>query len=206
MKQKNPMLPLYRVLRLVVLPFVRLLCPTKAIGLSKIPESGSVILCCNHTSFSDVFLLATYCRRQIYFMAKEELFQHKILGWALRRLGAFSVTRTGSDKTAIRVGVDVIERGDIMGIFPEGTRNFEGPPIRAKAGVALIAASTGAPVLPVSIYREGRFRFFKKTTLRVGDLIPASALAVDHDHLRQELRRVSESIMGCITEMWEMGH
>ncbi len=205
MKQKNPMMPWYRVLRVIALPFVRLLCPTKIVGRENIPEEGSVILCCNHTSFSDVFLLATTCRRQIYFMAKEELYDHRLLGWIMTKLGAFAVSRTGGGKEAIQTGQDVIQRGDIMGIFPEGKRNFEGPPIRAKLGVAYLAATTGAPVLPACIYRPGRFRFFKKSTLRFGAPIPPEELQIDPEHYRQDLRRVSETIMGQITKMWEMG-
>ncbi len=206
MKQKIRMMPFYRFMRAVVTPFVRLLCPTKVIGRENIPMEGSVIVCANHTSFSDVFLLATIFPRQIYFMAKEDLYRHKIVGWFISKMGAFAVRRTKGDTTAIKTGQDVVRRGDVMGIFPEGTRNFEGPPIRAKAGVALIASTTGAPVLPVSIYRPGRFRFFKKTTLRFGTLIPAEQLQIDQSDYRHELRRVSDTIMGQITKMWEMGY
>ena len=178
----------------------------RVVGRENIPSDGGYILCCNHTHFMDVAFLVTVFPQKIRFMAKEELFSGKG-AWFVKAMGAFPVARgTGTGGiSAIHTAEKILQGGGVMGIFPEGTRSRDGRPHKAKSGVAVIAAGSGAPVLPVSIYYEGNLKLFKKITVNIGPAIPPEALRMEENN-RAELRRVSSMIMDNITKQWEMGH
>jgi 1-acyl-sn-glycerol-3-phosphate acyltransferase len=90
--------------------------------------------------------------RQVFFMAKEELFQIKLLGKVFKQLGAFPVKRGQGDIRAIRKSLIVLKKGNILGIFPEGTRSKSGDIQEAMAGIALIMEKSKAPILPIKVY------------------------------------------------------
>ena len=160
----------YRFIRGVAKVVLTPLFRVKIIGLENVPQNGGVILCANHTSLTDPIFLTINIKRQIHFMGKAELFGNFFTKWFFNKLGAFAVKRGKGDTGAIKTGEDVIKNGGMMGIFPEGTRYLEGAPRKAKAGVAMIAASTKADILPVSIFREGKIHLFSKTTIRLARL------------------------------------
>lgn len=198
----------YRFIRGVAKVIFTPLFKVKIIGIENVPKSGGVIMCANHTSLTDPIFLAINVKRQVHFMGKAELFGNFFTKWFFNKLGSFAVKRGQGDTSAIRTGEDMIKSGGMMGIFPEGTRYLEGAPRKAKAGVAMIAASTGADILPVSIFREGKIRLFSKTTIRFGEVIPFAELKLDAEDgaKKSSLRYASELIMERITKMWEMGH
>lgn len=198
----------YRFIRGVAKVVLTPLFRVKIIGLENVPQNGGVILCANHTSLTDPIFLAINIKRQIHFMGKAELFGNFFTKWFFNKLGAFAVKRGQGDTGAIKTGEDVINSGGMMGIFPEGTRYLEGAPRKAKAGVAMIAASTKADILPVSIFREGKIHLFSKTTIRFGEVIPFEKLKLNSEEgaKKSSLRYASELIMERITKMWEMGH
>lgn len=198
----------YRFVRGVAKVIFTPLFRVKIIGLENVPQNGGVIMCANHTSLTDPIFLAINIKRQIHFMGKAELFGNCFTKWFFNKLGSFAVKRGQGDTGAIRTGEDVINSGGMMGIFPEGTRYLEGAPRKAKAGVAMIAASTKADILPVSIFREGKIHLFSKTTIRFGEVIPFEELKLNSEEgaKKSSLRYASELIMDRITKMWEMGY
>ncbi len=199
----------YAVMRAIVAVIFRTLFRVKVQGIENIPKDNAVILCCNHISFTDPIFIGIFCPRQIHFMSKAELFKNKFVGWFLGKLGAFAVNRGTGDTSAMRSAVEIIERGSIMGIFPEGTRNSDGgAPKKAKAGVAMIAAHTKANILPAAIYRDGKLHLFSKTTIRFGNIITFEELGLDAQEgaKKSALRYSSEYIMEKITQLWEKGH
>lgn len=181
--------------------------PAKVVGKENLPKNSGYIICCNHTHFLDVAYLVAYLKTYIRFMAKEELFSSRKSRWFLNKMGAFAVTRGAGvgAVAAIRTAKQIIKNNVVLGIFPEGTRSPDGRPKRAKSGAAFIAAATKADVVPISIYREGKLRPFKRVTIRVGEPISGSELAIDVKD-RAELKRVTETIMGRITAQWEAGY
>jgi len=197
----------YKVARLVLGNIVKLGFRRNNIGLENVPEKGGFILCCNHTHFMDVaFLVIAVKNHQINFMAKQELFKNKLCGWFFKKMGAFPIVRgSASAGEGINKAEGILREGSVLGIFPEGTRNREGKPKKAKSGVALIANETGAPILPVSIYYEGKLSLFKKITLRFGEVIQPEELKME-ENSRAELRRISDLVMDRITTLWEAGH
>lgn len=199
----------YRVLRIIVIPFVHLFFRIKSYGIENIPKDKGVVLCCNHTSLSDIILLGVLCPRQICFMAKKELFEIPVLKHLFSALGGFPVDRRSSDKGAINRALDICNNGKILGIFPEGTRNRDGAPKKAKAGAAMIALKTGADILPVAIYRSNaRVHIFQKATVRFGEVIKYEDYSADFEDAisKTAIRATSELIMQKITELWEKKH
>jgi 1-acyl-sn-glycerol-3-phosphate acyltransferase len=121
-------------------------------GTENVPREGPVILASNHLNNADPPMIALAIRpRYPMYMAKKEMISWPILGPALRIFGAFPVRRGEADLSALRAATEVIERGDLLVMFPEGTRSRTGGLTKGHPGAALIALRTGAPVLPVAI-------------------------------------------------------
>lgn len=125
-------------------------------GLENIPESGPAIVAGNHTSFLDPPLIGAAMKRPVSFMAKAELFKVPLLGQFLRAVNTFPVHRGAADRSAIRSALEVVGRGDILGLFPEGTRNHTEELLPPQKGVASIALRSNAPVIPVGITGTSR--------------------------------------------------
>jgi glycerol-3-phosphate dehydrogenase (NAD(P)+) len=145
----NPIV--YWLVRAVFQPFFHLYFRLSRIGREHIPQSGPVIFASNHRSFLDPFVIATIARRPLYYVAKRELFRHRIVGWFLNSLGAFPVDRGTGDAEMITTAKAILARGDAVLIFPEGTRIRPGALGRPKRGVGRLALESGAPVVPVAV-------------------------------------------------------
>jgi glycerol-3-phosphate dehydrogenase (NAD(P)+) len=141
----------YWIVRAILQPFFHVYWRLGRIGREHIPASGPVILASNHRSFLDPFVIAVMARRPIYFMAKRELFVNRPVTWLLGSLGAYPIARGASDQEAMTTTRAILERGDGVLIFPEGTRTRPGPLGRPKRGVGRLALETGAPVVPVAV-------------------------------------------------------
>ncbi len=196
----------YRFARALVTPVFIWFSPVKFIGKENIPASGPYILCSNHTSMSDPFFLIPTFKQQIFFMAKIELFKVWIIRLVFKLMGIFAVDRGKGDMNAINTAQNIIKNGKVLGIYPEGTRHKEGPPRKAKSGVAYIAMNTKADILPVSVYREGSYKFFKKTTIRIGKLMKYEELVSTERTDRENLKYIVDKVTSSITELWEMKH
>ncbi|MDV2683444.1 lysophospholipid acyltransferase family protein [Alkalihalophilus lindianensis] len=128
------------------------------IGEENIPTDGGVLLCSNHISNLDPPLLGAYIKRPIHYMAKQELFEKPILKSLLPKLGAFPVRRGMSDKQALRKGIEYLKQGEMLGLFPEGTRSKDGKLGKGLAGAGFFALRTDAVVMPCAIvgpYEKG---------------------------------------------------
>lgn len=118
-------------------------------GEEFIPRAGPTILAANHVSFIDPLVIMVSVRRPVRFMAKKELFRFPLFGWLLRRFGTFPINRNRINLQAFKQAASILEAGEVVAIFPEGTRG-DGIELQpGKSGIGLIAARTGAPVIPV---------------------------------------------------------
>jgi 1-acyl-sn-glycerol-3-phosphate acyltransferase len=139
-------------------PWLRLLFRPQVEGLEHIPRSGPAILASNHLSFSDSFFLPLVCPRHITFLAKAEYFTGKgIKGFFTRAffsgVGQVPIDRSGgkASDAALHTGLRVLNQGELLGIYPEGTRSPDGRLYRGKTGVARMALEAGVPVIPVAM-------------------------------------------------------
>lgn len=174
-------------------------------GVENIPQDRALVMASNHRSYADPVILTMPMKKPVTYMAKEELFKNKLFGWFIRKLGAFPVKRGTGDMQVIDDAVDILESGRHLVIFPEGTRSKDGKVGKGKTGVALIAARSGADVLPCGIIFEGeKLHFRSKLILRFGKVIPAEEIAVT-DGSPKELKAAKLRIMSAITELVEGG-
>ena len=135
-------------------PLLNILFSWKAEGRENIPSTGPLILVANHVHVVDPFFLVFSFPRWIYFMAKEELFRSPFLRPWLCWAGSFSIRRGGKfreKQEMLKSTRNILERGLILGMFPEGRRSHDGKLRKAKPGSAVIAAKTNVPLIPVGI-------------------------------------------------------
>jgi 1-acyl-sn-glycerol-3-phosphate acyltransferase len=142
----------------------RLLMKMDMRGLENLPPDGPVVIACNHVTNFDVFPMQLGLPRPIFYMAKSELFKFPLMDVALRNLGAFPVFRGEKDAWAMKHARRVLEHGQILGMFPEGTRNKGLGLGVAKTGTARLAIETNSPIVPMVLI--GTDRFFKRFPLR----------------------------------------
>ena len=120
-------------------------------GAEHVPASGPALIVSNHQSILDPPIIGGAARRQIYFLAKAELFRIPVFGWLIRALHARPVRREGSDPGALRTAALLLEEGKALLVFPEGTRSLNGRLGERKPGVGMLAVTSGAPVVPAYV-------------------------------------------------------
>lgn len=194
--------PLYFFARHFLAWFFNILIPMRIRDAGKVPTRGKIILCCNHASMTDPLRLAYSLKRQIYFMAKEELFRNHFVSLILTGLGAFPVSRGKGDQSAIHTSKAVLDGGQALGIFIEGTRSKDGGFLRPKAGAVMLAHRCGAPIVPCCItpVRGKLPRNFRPCFVAYGDPIPVEALGIERG-TPSEYRRASLLVMDRIAEL-----
>lgn len=148
----------YRTVRLILWIFFKILFRFKRVGQENIPTEGPVIIASNHVSYLDPIIVAISSPRPVSFMAKAELFQKPLLGRIISKLNAFPVQREKADVDAIKAALWVLRKGEVLGLFPEGTRIRNGSLGEAEPGVARLAMRSGAIVIPMAI--KGTFHAF----------------------------------------------
>jgi len=194
----NPLV--YGIVRVTFQAFFHIYFRMRRIGREYIPKHGPVIIASNHRSFLDPFVIATMARRPMYYVAKKEIFEYNpILAWLLAALGAFPVDRGAGDGEFITTAKAILARGDIVLIFPEGTRTRPGALGKPKRGVGRLALETGAPVVPVAVIgteavRKGWRIRPHKVTIRAGRALRFP-----------EVSEPSPSLAGAVTErIWPL--
>ena len=175
-------------------------------GVENIPNEGPGIVVANHLSNWDPVILGTIVPRQIFFMAKKELFDNPIAAKAFSMVGAFKVRRGEADREAIREAARHLEKDRLVGVFEEGTRNRnigEGflPP---QPGAAMLAVKTGAPIIPVALVNTGGV--FKKMRDKVIVRIGAAITGFDTREGKHRLiyDEISGHIMKSIAALYGM--
>jgi 1-acyl-sn-glycerol-3-phosphate acyltransferase len=194
----------------VLAPIARRLWRIKVVGLERLPPTGPAILCPNHVSFLDSAFLMLVVPRRISFVGKAEYMDT----WKTRRLfplmGMIPIDRSGGEKSkaALEAAEAVLRRGELFGIFPEGTRSRDGYLYKGHTGAARLALKVGCPIFPVGIVGTDKIqppdaklpKLFKEATITIGKPIDVARYA-DRADDRLVLRQITDEVMFEIREM-----
>ncbi|MBO0781686.1 MAG: 1-acyl-sn-glycerol-3-phosphate acyltransferase [Ktedonobacteraceae bacterium] len=193
-------LVLYNLIRGFAILVLALIARVRLREHYHVPRKGPYIIAPNHLSWTDIPLVPLYIPGKVVYMAKEESFKSKV-GWLVRFLGAFPVKRGEGDRQSLRAADDLLKRGKVLVIFPEGTRSKVHALGKGHAGLGMIALRSGAPVIPVAIYGSERvFKSFRpEVTITYGKPIvfkPKGAKIT-----REDINNATEEIMHQIAAM-----
>lgn len=151
---------LYDLMRFLALSVFFIFMRVHLIGRHHLPRKGPYIIASNHLAWTDVPMVAAYVPGKVVYMAKYELFQGPV-GWLVRFLGAFPVKREEGDRQALRAADEQLKKGNVLVIFPEGTRSKSRALAKGHAGLGMIALRAQVPVIPVAIWgSEDSFKKF----------------------------------------------
>lgn len=185
---------------------LRLLARCRIEGLENVPPTGAFLLVSNHLNLVDPPVLGALIPRRITFMAKEELFRAPVVGWMVKWYGAFPVRRGQPDRQALRRASDVLQRGGVVGMFPEGTRSKTGKMKEAHPGAALVATLAEVPVVPVAITGTEQLRsplsLLRRPTIvvRVGNPFALSRARTGREGLDAATRRMMGRVAALLPE------
>jgi 1-acyl-sn-glycerol-3-phosphate acyltransferase len=199
---------------LLFTPFVRLVFRPSVEGTHNIPDAGPAILVSNHLSAGDTFTLPAMMRRRLTWPAKAELFtgsdwRGRVVAWFLVRVGQLPMDRSGGRASATTMDgvLGVLRRGELLGIYPEGTRSPDGRLYKGKTGVARLVLAAGVPVIPVAMIRTQfvKSRLFglplmRKPVIRIGRPLDFTRYAAAGND-REVLRWITDEIMNAVMEL-----
>lgn len=160
--------------------FMYLIFRIRVSGVENVPETGGCIIAANHLSFWDPVYIACFLnKRRICFLAKAELFKFPPFGFVLKNLGSVPVYRGSRDAGTLMLAIRHLKEGNVLGIFPEGTRVKNGKKSVAKRGTIKMAKAANVPVIPVHI--NATYKIFSKITMTVGEPIYYNGEYADSD-------------------------
>ncbi|MBV9021135.1 MAG: 1-acyl-sn-glycerol-3-phosphate acyltransferase [Ktedonobacteraceae bacterium] len=190
----------YKTLRIVITLIITFTARLHVYGLYNVPCKGPLLIAANHLAWTDIPLIPLRLSFKVVYMAKAEVFTHKI-GRFLHFLGTFPVKRGEGDRQAIRTAEEQLKKGNVIVVFPEGTRSRTRTLAHGYAGLGMIALRTGVPVIPVAIW--GSENVLKKLGARVticyGEPLvfkPKGAKVT-----RQDIDKATETVMRKIASM-----
>lgn len=191
-----------KVIKVIVKNAILLYCKivhrVKIEGIENIPKEGPLVFCGNHRTFLDPPLIVVTAKREVHFLAKEELYKNPFLaflGWAF---DAIKVKRDAKDINAVKTSLKYLKKGECIALFPEGTRNGLAKGEKVKDGAAFFALRTGAKVVPIGI--SGGTGHFSKVTIKYGKPLDYSKLKNAEDE-KKALEDATEDIMKHIIEL-----
>jgi 1-acyl-sn-glycerol-3-phosphate acyltransferase len=205
---------LYEVMHAVVPPLAKAVWRPTVEGLDKLPATGPVIVASNHLSFADSMVIPIVAPRQVVFLAKRDYFTGRGIKGTLQRgwftgMGMVPVDRddTKAALASLDIALDVLGRGEAFGIYPEGTRSRDGRLYRGRTGVAHLALTSGAPVVPVGLTGTEHIQPVGSTLPRLADVTvrfgaPLSfAEAFAGVPLGRARREVTDVVMNAIQQL-----
>ena len=159
-------------------------------GLSNLPEQGGLVIVSNHTSYWDPIVVGCAITRRVNYLAKEELFRIPVFRNIITGMAAFPVKRNQSDRAAIRKALQYLAEGQILGVFPEGSRSASGELQAAEPGAAMLALKAGVPVLPLGLI--GTRGVLRKVKVNIGEPF---LYKTDKKYTREDMEKLTGMIM-----------
>jgi 1-acyl-sn-glycerol-3-phosphate acyltransferase len=201
---------MYGFVRAAVVGFCRLWFRVEVHGREHVPATGPFILSPVHRSNVDTPLIAAVTRRRLRYMGKETLWRSRFGAWFLTTMGGFPVERGTADREALRASMTVLERGEPLVMFPEGTRQSGPDVVEMHDGPAYVASRTGAPIVPVglggterSMPKGSKFPRPVKMVILIGPPIPAPAQTEGGRVPRRAVRELTSELAATIQELFD---
>jgi 1-acyl-sn-glycerol-3-phosphate acyltransferase len=202
---------LFAIAQAVLIPWLRVYCRWRVEGRENLPREGGAILACNHISYLDPPVMgAAIAPRRLYYMAKSELFRSRPLRWLITRLGVYPVRRGTADRRALKTTLELLKAGELVLVFPEGTRSEDGNLQPPELGIAFLAAHARVPVIPVALIGTNkvlpRGSFIPRPVhvcVRIGEPL---TFDLDSHPDREALRQTAERIMQEIAQLLDADH
>ena len=200
---------LYTFCRFLAVPLFGGVFGCRLKGGENLPRTGPVIVACNHKSYADPVIAGMVCDRPLTYMAKKELFVNPYLRWLITSLGAFPIDRGAGDREALMRALEILDRGDLLLMFPEGTRQYDDAIHEFFPGAGMIAVRSGAPVVPLAmdgmqrmLPPEGGVHMTKLRTA-IGKPIDLSDLTARNSKTYQEAaRRMQQAVTDLYAGLW----
>jgi 1-acyl-sn-glycerol-3-phosphate acyltransferase len=205
----------YRIVRPIVTGVPRLLWRVRVIGIEHVPASGGFILAPSHRSMMDIPLAAIVTKRRIRFMGKSSLFGVPVLGTLFTWLGGISVERDGTDRKAVRDSVAMLDAGEVLCVYPEGTRQNGRKIQPLQPGAAYFALRSGCPIIPIGIAgaeeilreKSDPVPRFGKVTIVVGAPLvpePRSSGVVPREKVDALTATLADSLQAVLDDAYEL--
>ncbi|GAC1354471.1 MAG: hypothetical protein NVS4B11_28100 [Ktedonobacteraceae bacterium] len=193
--------PLYEIIRcLIAVPILSLAARIRLKGRYNVPKHGPFLIASNHLSWTDIPFVPLFLPRRVVYMGKEEYFTSKI-AWLVRFLGAFPVKRGEGDRQALRAADEQLKKGNVVVLFPEGTRSKAHMLAKGHAGLGMIALRSGVPVVPVAIWGSEKVlkQFGPRVTISYGE--PMVFKPKGAKITREDIDNATEATMRAIAAM-----
>ncbi len=192
---------MYEAVRVLVFAVFHIFLRLRTYRETPFPEKGGVVLCCKHISVLDPIIIGALIPRKVRYMAKAEVFRTPVIRSLARYFGAFPVNRGKHDLAAMKTALTILKDGEVLGIFPEGTRIRSNELSEGKAGAVTMAYRTGCPIVPVGMYAKNhRIRLFSRVRVRIGKPLSAAELGV----LTGSPEEVQEALKTLMTRLKEL--
>jgi 1-acyl-sn-glycerol-3-phosphate acyltransferase len=193
--------------------FYKFYCGWRVYNPERVPAQGPAILAANHASFLDPFLVGAGVKREINYLARENLFRFPVVGWVLHRWQAVPVDREGGGAKGLKAILDRLLAGGAIILFPEGTRTRDGQLQPARSGIGLTVIKSTAPVVPVRVFgtyqaysRHMRFPRPQRVCVKYGcpllfEEMRAEARTCSKQRLKEIYQQVADEIMAAIAKL-----
>ena len=182
---------LYKTLKLIYSPLLKILYRPKAYGLENIPKDGAIIFAGNHRHAFDPVVVMTHTKRIVHYMAKESIFKG-LHGIILKSIGLIKIYRSKANSMAVKEAIEILENGGAVGVFPEGTRNkTDEELLRFRRGAVRIAKQSNTKIVPFAI--KGGYKIFRKRlVIEFGKSVDVSNMEIEeaNDYIRNEVLKM----------------
>ena len=183
--------------------FYRVFYKVKIIGLENIPQTGAVVLACNHVSNFDPPLVGGFVglRRDPIYIMKKEILSFPLLGPMLKSFGFIAIDRykKGGDMQSLKQALKVIKEGKALFIFPEGTRSKTGKPIKPKAGIGFLLWHCQAPVVPIKVFNTEKMPFTRELKVVIGK--PFMLEKQEDKPTKEQFQDIADNVMQQIIKL-----
>jgi len=199
----------YRFLQIILQIFFKMIYRVEEKGREKVPRKGGFLLCSNHISYIDPIIIDVFFPRCVFFMAKAEVFENRFLASLSKFFNAFPVNRSTFDRKSLRNSLDIVNGGEVVGVFPQGTRYPDGFIGEGKKGIGMLSVMGNCPIIPMALSGTNKIVkkphkriFFPKVQIIYGDVIYTKQIKEKYSN-KEAIEKIVDMAMSAIRELYK---